>query len=154
MHGLNNDQVSAAAWFVCGVTIDVGSVQHGLGTLATPGSGFITFLAGLSICFFSLIGMIDATARRKKGLGWQPIMEGTQRGKAFLVLGALLAYGLLLSYLGFLVCTFLLIGFLLRVIQPQGWRVVIGGAIFTALAAYGIFEVWLQAQLPRGPWGF
>ena len=32
--------------------------------------------------------------------------------------------------------------------------VVIAGAIGTAIGAYGIFEVWLKAQLPKGPLGF
>jgi hypothetical protein len=43
---------------------------------------------------------------------------------------------------------------LLRVVKPQGWLVVAAGGILAALGTYGIFELWLKAQLPKGPWGF
>jgi hypothetical protein len=74
--------------------------------------------------------------------------------KSLIVLAALFAYTLLLRPLGFSLCTALFIGFLLKTVKPQGWMVVIAGSLLTALGAYGIFEVWLKAQLPKGPWGF
>ena len=75
-------------------------------------------------------------------------------GKSLIVMLALLAYTLLLMPLGFLLCTALFVGFLLVVVQPQRWYVVISVAVGTAIGAYGIFEVWLKAQLPKGPLGF
>ncbi len=154
MARLNNDQVSTALWFACGAAIAWGSVLLGLGTLASPGSGFITFLAGLGICFFSFVGIVDATFRSRKGEGWRPVMKGLDWGKAFLVMGALTAYALLLSRLGFILCTALFVGFMLRVVKPQSWPAVIAGAVLAALGTYAIFELWLQAQLPSGPLGF
>jgi len=154
MPRLNNDQVSTILWFACGGAIAWGSVMHGLGTLASPGSGFITFLAGLGICFFSFIGIVDATFRNRKGEGWRPVMKGRAWEKAVLVMGALTAYALLLPRLGFILCTALFVGFMLRVVKPQSWPVVIAGGILAALGTYAIFELWLQAQLPSGPLGF
>ena len=148
---LNNDQVSTAVWFGLGALIAGGSVHYGLGTLANPGSGFITFLAALSMCVFSFIGLISAT---RKGGGWKPVMKGARWQKAFLVMGALLVYTLLLPRLGFIPCTVLFIGFMLRAVKPQGWAVVGAGSILTALASYAVFELWLQAQLPKGWFGF
>jgi hypothetical protein len=80
-----------------------------------------------------------------KGLAWK---------KFLLVLGALFAFALLLKPLGFSLCTAVFIGFLLRTVQPQRWFIVGAGGVLTALGTYGIFEIWLQAQLPKGPWGF
>lgn len=154
MSRFNNDQVSAIIWFASGGVIAWGSVGYGLGSLASPGSGFITFLAGLGICFFSFIGLMEATLRQRKGGRWKPVMKGLDWGKAFLVMGALTAYALLLSGLGFIICTALFVGFMLRVVKPQGWPVVIAGGVLAALGTYGIFELWLKAQLPRGPLGF
>jgi hypothetical protein len=108
----------------------------------------------LGICFFSFIGLVEATLRQRKGGRWKPVMKGLDWGKAFLVMGALTAYALLLSRLGFIICTALFVGFMLRVVKPQGWPVVIAGGVLAALGTYGIFELWLQAQLPRGPLGF
>jgi hypothetical protein len=154
MARLNNDQVSTALWFACGAAIAWGSVLLGLGTLASPGSGFITFLAGMGICFFSFIGMMDAILRSRKGERWRPVMKGLAWGKAFLVMGAMTAYALLLSRLGFILCTALFVGFMLKVVKPQSWPVVVAGAVLASLGTYAIFELWLQAQLPSGPFGF
>lgn len=154
MPRVNNDQVSTMIWFACGAIIARGSVSYGLGTLASPGSGFITFLAGLGICFFSFLGLVDGTLRNRKGVGWQPVIKDLKWGKALLVMGALTAYALLLSRLGFIICTALFVGFMLRAVKPQGWPLVISGGVLAALGTYGIFELWLQAQLPQGPLGF
>ncbi len=154
MGKLNNDQLSTILWLIGGGCVAWASLGYGLGTLAAPGSGFITFLAGSGICFFALIGLVDATLRKREGIGWRPIMKNLRWGKAFWVLGALTAYALLLSRLGFITCTALFVGFMLRVVKPQGWPIVIAGGALAALGTYTIFELWLKAQLPRGPLGF
>ena len=154
MGKFNNDQVSAAIWFAAGTFISLASLRYKLGTLASPGTGFMPFLAGLAIAFFAVIGLVHGTLRRRQGVGWKPPMSGLRWKKSLLVLAALFAYILLLTPLGFSLCTALFIGFLLRTVKPQGWFVVIAGSILTALGAYGIFAVWLMAQLPKGPWGF
>jgi putative tricarboxylic transport membrane protein len=154
MSRFNNDQASAAFWFVLGAVIAVASITFDLGTLDAPGTGFLPFLAGLTISFFSIIGLVDGTLRRRSGIGWKPMMRELRWKKSLIVLLSLLAYALLLKPLGFLLCTTLFIGFLLAAVQPQSWYVVVSGAIGTAIGTYGIFEVWLKAQLPKGPFGF
>ena len=111
------------------------------------------FLTGLAICFFSGIGLIHATLRKKRGEGWAPLLKGVIWMNAFVILLSLLAYALLLKPLGFVITTAGFIAFLLRVISPQRWSVVIACSILTALGSYLIFEVWLKAQLPKGPLG-
>ncbi len=154
MAKFNNDQLSAALWLGLGAAIVVASLRYRLGTLASPGTGFMPFLAGLAIAFFSFIGLVHGTLRRKQGVGWKPTLRGLMWEKSLIVLAALFAYTLLLTSLGFFLCTALFIGFLMGTVKPQRWWVVIAGSLLTALGAYGIFEVWLKAQLPKGPWGF
>jgi hypothetical protein len=151
---INNDQVSAGIWFLIGLTITIASLGYGLGTLDSPKTGFMPFLAGVAISFFSFIGIIQATIQQKKGVVWKSILKGVHWEKSLIVLGALFAFIYLLPRLGFLLGTILFLGFLFRVVKPLGWGVVICGSIILALGAYGIFEVWLKAQLPKGPWGF
>ena len=71
-----------------------------------------------------------------------------------MVMGALVLYTLLFQVLGFLLDTFWLIAFLLRVMQPMNWKKVMAGAVLASGAAYLIFQVWLKAQLPAGFLGF
>ena len=154
MFKIHNDLASAAIWFALGATIAVASLRYGLGTPDSPGTGFMPFWAGLAIAFFGLIGLIHGTLKARRGISWRPVLKDYSWGKALIVLTALFAYALLLKPLGFFFCTALFIGFLLRVIKPQRWSVVFLVALATAGGAYAIFEVWLQAQLPKGPWGF
>jgi len=150
---LNNDQLSGAVWFGLGLAVCLGSLQYKLGTPAAPGTGFMPFLTGLAICFFSGIGLIQATLRKRRGEGWSPVLQGVFWKNAMIILVSLLAYALLLFPLGFVITTTLFIAFLLRAIVPQRWSVVIACSILTAAASYLIFEVWLKAQLPKGPLG-
>lgn len=150
---MNNDQLSGAVWFGLGLAVCLGSLQYKLGTPAAPGTGFMPFLTGLAICFFSGIGLIHATLRKRRGEGWSPVLQGVFWKNAMIILVSLLAYALLLFPLGFVITTTLFIAFLLRAIVPQRWSVVIACSILTAAASYLIFEVWLKAQLPKGPLG-
>ena len=154
MFKINNDQASAVLWLALGTLIALASTRYGLGTLDSPGTGFMPFLAGLAVTFFSSAGLVQGTIRRRQGVRWKATMSGLLWRKSLIVLMALIAYVLILKPLGFFLSTALFIGFLLRAVQPQRWSVVIAGAIATAVGAYGIFEIWLQAQLPKGPWGF
>jgi len=150
---LNNDQLSSTVWFGLGLAVCLGSLQYKLGTPASPGTGFMPFLTGVGICFFSGIGLIHATLRRKRGEGWVPLLKGVVWKNAMIILISLLAYALLLKPLGFIITTAVFIAFLLRAIFPQRWSVVIACSILTALGSYLIFEVWLKAQLPKGALG-
>jgi putative tricarboxylic transport membrane protein len=151
---INNDQAGAAIWLALGALIAASSIRYGLGTLDSPGTGFMPFLAGIAITLFAFIGLVHATIKQREGVWWKPTMEGLFWKKALIVLVALFTYVLILKPLGFFLGTALFIGFLLRAVQPQRWSVVIAGAIMTAFGAFGIFEIWLKTQLPRGPWGF
>jgi hypothetical protein len=46
--------------------------------------------------------------------------------------------------------TFLFLGFLLRVVEPQRWPMVIGGSALVSFVSYGVFALWLKAELPKG----
>lgn len=154
MPGPNNDQASAGIWLMVGVGIAVASVGYGLGSLESPDTGFMPFLAGSAMSLCALAGLAQATARRRQGIGWQPVMAGPGWRRPLIVLLALVAYALVLTSLGFVVTTALFMAFLFRAVKPLGWPAAVAGSILTALATYGIFELWLKAQLPKGPWGF
>ncbi len=151
---MNNDQVSSGIWFFIGLTICVAALQYKLGSLSSPGSGFMPFLSGLAIGLFSIIGFIHASIRKHRGELWDSLLHGLRWEKALIIIVSLFAYGLVLKPIGFCLSTLLFIGFLLRVIVPQRWLWVAGGSLMITLASYIIFEVFLKAQLPKGPLGF
>ena len=73
--------------------------------------------------------------------------------KLLVVLGALLAYLLLLEPLGFVAVTFLFLLLLFR-LERRGWGFSAVSAAIGTLASYTLFQVWLKTQLPTGPFGF
>jgi len=147
---LNNDQASSGAFFIIGLAIALGAVRYKLGTFSAPDSGLMPFLVGAAISLLAGIGFVHATLEKRRGAGWTPLLKKLRWERVLIVLAALAAYTLLVKTLGFLICTVLFIGFLLKAIVPQRWPTVFAVALITALASYGIFELWLKAQLPRG----
>jgi uncharacterized membrane protein len=66
------------------------------------------------------------------------------------VLSVLFIYAYLLTPLGFIPATILLLVFLFKAVEPQRWSWAILGAVASTLAAYCVFQLWLQCQLPPG----
>jgi len=149
----NNDQRSSILWLVIGLAIALYSKKYGLGTLSSPGPGFVPFLSGLAITLLALVVFFQQRPKEAR----DRLQDLWVRGKwpsVLLVMAVLILYTVFLKTLGFLLSTFLLIAFLYRAIEPLSWRKVLFGAIFTALGSYAIFQLWLQAQLPEGILGF
>ncbi len=149
----NNDQRSSLVWFAIGLAIIAYSGKYGLGSLSSPGPGFVPFLSGLAIAGLGLLVYFQQWHEGRKdtliGLwakrDWPTMLK---------VMGALVLYALLLKTLGFLLTTFLLIVYLFRAIESMAWKKVFLGAVLTAFGSYLVFEVWLEAQLPQGIFGF
>jgi hypothetical protein len=59
-----------------------------------------------------------------------------------------------LERLGFVLTTFLLLSFLLGLIEGTHWGKSFGVAGAAALGSYAIFELWLKIRLPHGIFGF
>lgn len=154
MPKFNNEQVSSVVWFVIGLIIVILSIRLKIGLLLSPAAGFMPFLAGLAMCFFSLIGLLHGTFEKNHGVEWKPILKNLQWEKPLIVLAVLCAYTYLLDKIGFLLCTLILTGVLFRAVKPLKWSVVIWGSVLTTAIAFLIFDVWLKSQLPKGPWGF
>jgi hypothetical protein len=140
------DIISALFWFVLGLLVCYGGTLLGLGKATDPGSGFIFFWSGLLMAFLSL--MVLADSLREVGEEGDEF-SGTNWVKLFLVLAALVLYGLLLERLGFVLTTFLLFSFLLRISEETKWPIVLTVAGAAALGSYALFELWLQVRLPK-----
>ncbi len=56
--------------------------------------------------------------------------------------------------LGFVVAVAAYLLFLLRGVEKESWRTSLGVSVGTIAVLFGLFRVWLQVPLPKGPWGF
>ena len=149
----NNEQRSSVFWIAVGLAIALYSKKYGLGTLSSPGPGFVPFLSGLAIALLALVVFFQQRHRKGKE-SLKDLWVQRKWPTVLLVMGVLVLYTIFLRTLGFLLTTFLLLAFLYRAMEPLSWGKVFFGAIIGALGSYAIFQLWLQAQLPEGIFGF
>ncbi len=119
------------------------------GSLSVPKSGFFSFLLAILLVFLSLclLGQSLKKNRIRTDKDETTVMSWK---KLSLVTGALIAYGLSFEYLGYVLCSFLFIVFLLRVIEPQKWWLVMVISCLVSMGSYLVFGFLLKATLPGG----
>ncbi len=144
------ERISSVFWLCFGLVACIESYRAGLGTLHMPGPGFLFFWSGVVLCLMSLIILIPAWAGRKNEKVGETIFGEKFPRKVVLVPASILVYAILMEPLGFIPATLLLFLFILRMVEKKGWLFAIWVSVLVTAAAYMIFDVWLQAQLPKG----
>jgi len=133
-----------------GLGVCYGGYDLELGTLRDPGSGFMFFWVGVIMIGLSLAVLVKGVRMKpdQKGTG---LLRGEARwAKILSVLAALVLYAYVFPHLGFILSTVLLLLFLFKAVEPQKWSWAVLGAVISTLTAYGVFQLWLGTQLPRG----
>jgi len=148
----NNDQRSSLFWLVVGLAIAFYSRKYNLGTLSSPGPGFLPFVSGAAMALLALVVFIQQIPKKRDTL--KSLWAHKKWPAVPIVMASLIAYVVALGFLGFILDTFLLTAFLLRVMEPLSWNKVLAGAAGATIGSYAIFQLWLEAQLPSGILGF
>jgi len=142
------DVASSLLWAGVGAYVCRAGWELELGAVNDPGSGFMIFWVGVVMLLLASIVFVGAL-RRQPGTGPQ-MSWGHRWKKVVMVVAVLVAYAWVLSWLGFIGTTVVLLVVLFKFVEPQRWTVAIGGAVASALLAYAVFHLWLGAQLPPG----
>ena len=150
----NPDQCAGIFWILLGGAITLSSFFYGVGSFSTPGPGFITFLAGAILTLLSLVLFLSSSKSKGGGQSLRSLWEGRQSGKAFYILALLVAYMFLMTPLGFLLSTFLLLILLFRVQAAYSLQKLILLSAAATIISIIVFDVWLGVQLPRGFMGY
>jgi len=148
---MSREEGSSLVWLGIAILICIGSLRLSLGSFRNPGPGFFPFIAGLIVAGMALAIHLQSRGKVSAKGTREPLWADKKRiQKMILTTLALLAYGVGMDYLGFLVSTFLFLAFLLRMIEPQRWSLVLLESALASGISYLIFDIWLQAQLPKG----
>lgn len=123
------------------------STRLAFGKATNPGPGFLPWWAALGLGVLSLVLLLQALT--------SPATAGRagEGGRPLRVLGlvaVLGSYVALLEPLGFVACTFLLVVFMLRAVDPYRWPTALGAAALAAVGSYLVFATWLSVPLPPG----
>jgi len=148
------DRISGTFWLIFALVTIIESYRLGLGNLLQPGPGFIFFWAGILLGIMSLVILIKTFIKVGQAEAEKPTLGGVSYTKIILVSLGVFLYALLLEPLGFVIVTTLLFVFILGVVEKKKWLFTIASSILVTVAAYLIFQTWLETQLPKGVFGF
>ncbi|HEY3303853.1 MAG TPA: tripartite tricarboxylate transporter TctB family protein [Candidatus Binatia bacterium] len=143
---VSRDVAVAALALALGAAALFESAKLPLGTARNPGQGFFPWWTSVVIVLLAIVLMAQVLTSRSSTGQHTP----GRIAKVTALLLVLAAYALLLDFLGYLICTFFLVLFMLRATDPQRWAVALGMAAATALGSYVLFAIWLSVPLPRG----
>jgi putative tricarboxylic transport membrane protein len=146
---------SSLFWLLFAVVMGHRASLLPMGEMRETGAGFFPLAIALVTGFLAILALLQAL-RRKKDLP-EEAPDAPERFRWWniaVILAALVAYGLTLEKVGFLVNTFLFMLLLIKVIEPQSWTKSLLAALITAVVAELFFNVLLSAQIPKGILGF
>jgi putative tricarboxylic transport membrane protein len=118
-----------------------------------PGPGLFPLGLGIILAVSSLALLWDGINPRKAD---KPSPFQEKRGMISITLAilGLVGYAILITKLGYLITTFLLVIFLMMVVARDKVKTTVLTAVGVTLLLYLIFEIGLQMRLPKGPFGF
>ena len=144
---LKRDAAVTAVALGFGAAAAYESAKLPFGTVHSPGPGFFPWWTSVIIAALGLILFAQTLTTSAK----KEYESGGRIAKVLALLAVLALYTFFLDPLGYPLCTFLLVLFMLRATDPQRWTVALGVAAVTAVVSYVVFAVWLSVPLPRGP---
>ena len=146
------DVLTGTFLLATGIGLGFRASQLGLGQVSDPGPGFTIFLAAAALVGLSAVLVASSLSLPRKEASGES--DAIRWGKIGLILVSLIAYGLVLRTLGFVLSTFLLVLIFFGLIERKTWFVALLAGVAMSLGTYVVFDWLLQARLPRGVLGF
>jgi hypothetical protein len=150
MKGLDSKKIALILWFLFSIVFCIGALRLPLGSPAHPSAGFMPLLIGIVMSILSILGLLKNIFMKI-----EPIPDKTGQvlslknlTKPMMVSAALVGYGLVLPRIGFEVSTLLLMFFLFKGFERQGWIPAVLLTIVTVAISYVLFVIWLDCQFP------
>jgi putative tricarboxylic transport membrane protein len=117
-----------------------------------PGPGFFPFWLGLAMAALAALLLVRAVRENDPGPTWAPRGRGLARLLG--VLGGVVAFVVLMPWLGMAVTTVLFLIGILRLLEGHAWTTAVSVAVATAVVNWAIFTWWLRVPFPTGVLGF
>ncbi|MBI5443817.1 MAG: tripartite tricarboxylate transporter TctB family protein [Deltaproteobacteria bacterium] len=139
-----------AVWTGLGAFLAIHSWGRlGVGQIRSPGPGFMPFLLGVLFFLAAAVTFAREVSPRRQGEGERKEALPSNLGKIAAVLVTLLAYGVLLERLGYVVTTFPVLAVLFFAAGVRRWAVAAGSSLALTVLTYLLFG-YLGVLLPSG----
>ena len=149
--GLKKDQKSSLFFLVFAGAMLVSSVKASLGSLSSPGTGLLSFLAASLLGIFAAINFILPGLRQGPDQE-KPAFSSSEISWKNLIftLIALFAFPFALKPLGFGLTMLGFMFFMAKVIGARRWAGAILFSFVTTLVSYILFVYWLKFFVDKG----
>lgn len=121
-----------------------------LGRMGAPGPGVFPLVVGILFALVSIAVIADALLTRRAGRTAFP--EGQNLRRIALVFGIFVAYVSLLTVLGFLIATAVLVTLYTRLASKVSWLWAAASGVGVTFAVWMVFAFFLGVRLPAGIW--
>ena len=148
-----HDIGSSLFWLVFSVLVCVSSFWLGIGSLHKPSAGLWSFGTSVLLGILSL-GLFLRVLNEPRATRTESTHTFNLSGKVILVLVSIALYAKFMQTIGYLLASFLLMGFLFWLAGVRKWWSILLYAFLSAFVTYLVFSVWLNCQFPRGLFGF
>ncbi len=146
--GLRSDQISGIVFVLIALLIVWENRAYPVGSLSTPGPGYMPLLLALALGAFGLlVALRGGASPRFNTIGWS---EG-KRGIVLLIACGVAVFAL--ERVGYRLTMVALLVFMLGVVERKRPLPTVLVAFGFAFISHFIFATLLKVQLPRGPWG-
>lgn len=145
--------ISGLFWLAISIFVCIMANQLGVGTVSSPGSGFLFFWSSLILGALSIILIIKSILGKREGKTLRDSWKGLKWSNAVVAIITLFLYALILNKLGFILATFVLMILLFGIGKLKYWVAIVSSFIIVMLS-YIIFHFFLQIQFPRGIFGW
>ena len=147
--------INDLVWITLALLVCIGGLRLGFGSFQQPQAGFMPFLAGLLLGVLALMDLVTGwMGQWKEEKEDRNIWSGIDWGKIIFTMAVLFVYAFISSFLGFVIGASLLLMVLFRMMEPRPWWVILLASLMTVGLFYLVFQIGLEGQLPRGPFGF
>ena len=147
------DLLAGLFWLGIAVFVVIQSVKSDIGSLHSPGPGFLPFWSAVILGTLSIILLVTNSLKKKWEGKLLDLWKGLDWDRVIWVLLALFLYPILLPITGYLITTFVLIAFLLYIGERSKLWIDVASALAITLVSYVIFCTLLDVKLPRGIFG-
>jgi putative tricarboxylic transport membrane protein len=142
------ERVFGAALSGVGIAALIAARDLPFGTLNEPAAGFFPLAVAAILIVFGVLSLFDRSPGQEHAQ-----LERVGVIRVGILAALVAAYALLLPSIGFLPCTFVLLGAVLRGLGGVAWLASIAGAGAAAIGCYFLFTR-LGMPLPAGLLGF
>ena len=146
---MTTDRLTASILALCALLVILESRHLPLGTFRQPGPAYVPVLLASLLLIFAVALILNAgRAPSLSSVRW------TEWRHALAIVTACVFAVFAIERLGYRITIFVVLGFLLKIVEKQSWPLSLAFAFSLAFGSYFLFYTTLRVPLPQGPFGF